>query len=143
MYERILLPTDGSAGAERATEHAIELARLSGGTIIAMNVVDTSAAAAVPEAQAISINELFEEAGSKAVDAVVEQVEAQGIPIETELRTGSAHGEILAVAQERDVDVIVMGTHGRTGLDRVLLGSVADRVIRHADYPVMVTRARK
>lgn len=142
MYDRILLPTDGSQGVQAAVDHAIELASFTDATICALHVVDRGAASAVPEAQAVTIDEILGEAGRRAIEAVVEQADAHDIPVETAIRHGRAHGEIVAGADEMNADVIVMGTHGRAGLDRVLLGSVADRVIRNASKPVLVVRSQ-
>ena len=140
MYDRILLPTDGSDGTQSAIDHAIELAEYTGATLHILYVVDTSVAAAVPEAQTYTISEIFEEAGSQVLDAVRDQATERGVPVETAIRHGSAHTEILAAADESNAEIIVMGTHGRTGINRMLLGSVADRVIRHASQPVLVKR---
>ena len=140
MYERILLATDGSEAAVPAIEHAIELAVHTGATLHIVYVVDQSAAAAVPEAQAYSITDLLEEAGNQAMDDVIARVDERDVDYETDIRYGSAPNEIIAAADEADVDLILMGTHGRSGLDRMLLGSVADRVIRSANQPVLVQR---
>ena len=140
MYDRILLATDGSEAVEPAIDHAIELADHCDATLTVVNVVDASAAAAVPEAQAFTISDILEDAGEEAIVAVTDRAEAMGIPVESEVRHGRAHVEILEAADEIGADLIVLGTHGRSGIDRVLLGSVASRVIRQADQPVLVKR---
>ncbi|WP_135536068.1 universal stress protein [Halostella pelagica] len=137
MYERILLPTDGSEGSQRAIDHAVAIADETGATIHAVNVVDTS------EYQTLDgpIMESIEARGHKALEAVEEVGSRATVAVETTIRHGIPHTEILAAASDLDVDVIVMGTNGRTGLDRVLLGSVAERVVREAIVPVTTVRA--
>lgn len=140
MYEDILVPTDGSDEVESAIDHAIALAAETGARIHALYVVDTATATAVPEAQWTTMEEFLEGAGERALEAVTAQVAERDIPVQTALRHGTPHKEILAYVDERDVDLVVMGTHGRSGLDRVLLGSVTEKVIRQATVPVLVTR---
>lgn len=141
MYSRILLATDGSDAVEPAIEHAIELAAYCDATLYVVSVIDASAASGVPEAQTAPIQEIMEDAAQKAVEAAADRARNRGVAVETMVRNGSVHGEILQAAVDADVDLIVMGTHGRSGLDRLLLGSVADRVIRQASQPVLVKRA--
>lgn len=140
MYEDILLPTDGSDAVERAVEEALHLAELAGGRLHVLYVVDTSAAGGVPEAEAMALREMLEQSGREAIAAVETAAADRDVPVSTVLRGGSAHREIVAYADEADVDLIVMSTHGRAGLDRLLLGSVTERVIRQATRPVLVTR---
>ncbi|NHN49188.1 universal stress protein [Halostella sp. JP-L12] len=137
MYERILLPTDGSEGSRRAIDHAVAIADETGASIHALYVVDTSEYKTLDGPVVDSI----EARGRKALK-VVEEVGARAdVDVETALRRGIPHAEILAAARSLDVDGIVMGTNGRTGLDRVLLGSVAERVVREAKVPVTTVRA--
>ena len=141
MYERILLATDGSDAAQPAIEHAIDLAAFCDATLSALYVVDASAAAAVPEAQAFTITDLLEDAGDQALDVVQALAEERDVTIDPHVRHGRAHREILTAADELDADLIVLGTHGRSGIDRVLLGSVAARVVRQSEIPVLIKRA--
>lgn len=138
MYNEILMPTDGSQGSIAAAEHAIELATTYDAALHALYVVQTTVA---PEADMSGVYEAFEEAGSDAVDNVVERAEAAGVgTVQAQLAHGSPHEQIIAYANDHDIDIIVMGTHGRTGLDRYLLGSVTEKVVRLADVPVMTVR---
>lgn len=131
--ERILVPTDGSEPAERAADVAVDLAAAYDATIEALYVVDTTSAMAEFDL----VVERLERQGERAVDSVVEAADAAGVEATPRLRRGRPHSEILSGAD--DVDVIVMGSHGRTGFDRfVHAGSVTERVVRHADVPVLV-----
>ena len=140
MYDDILVPTDGSPAATGAVEHAIDLAAVTGGRIHALYVVDTATATAVPEAQWVTVEEFLEDAGEEALATVRELAAKSDVGIQTVIRHGGPHEQITAYAGEAAIDLIVMGTHGRSGLDRVLLGSVTEKVIRHADVPVLVKR---
>lgn len=138
MYQQILVPTDGSDGARIAAEHAIELAEQFDASIHAIYALDPGTLA--PEASSDIVLETLQDTGESALETIAEDADAAGIPIETEMLNGSPHRVILDYADENDIDLIVMGTHGRTGLDRFLLGSVTERVVRSADIPVLTVR---
>jgi len=139
MYDRILVPTDGNDGAESALEQAIDLARQYDAALHAIYAIDTPAFSS--EFDVGVVYDAFEELGRKAVGEIAQQANAAGIDtVETAVLTGSPHRAILSYADENDIDLIVMGTHGRRGLDRYLLGSVTERVVRLADVPVLTVR---
>ncbi|MFB6169156.1 MAG: universal stress protein [Haloferacaceae archaeon] len=137
MYDDILLPTDGSEAAEAAVDHAIRLARAFDATVYVLSVIEPVPAV---EMDAAVVHERLAESAERAADRACERLEACGVSHESSVRDGSAHRAILAEADERGVDLVVMGTHGRTGVGRVLLGSVTERVVRNADAPVMAVR---
>lgn len=140
MYDEILLPTDGSPGIEAAVENACYVGKLADARIHALFVVDEHVAGA---AEWDMVVEREEARGEEAVEAVEVAATERGVPVEKHLRRGRPHEEILEAVDEYDVDVVVMGTHGRTGFDRfVTAGSVAERVVRHSEVPVMTARAR-
>lgn len=137
MYDEILLPTDGSDGVQAAIDHALYVAGLADATVHALFVVDERGAAGEWD----MVVEREEERGESAVDAVAAAGNERGVAVERHLRRGTPHEEILDAADAYDVDLVVMGTHGRTGIDRfVNAGSVAERVVRHAPMPVMTAR---
>ncbi len=139
MYKNILIPTDGSDIAEKVAMHAIGLAKAVGAKAYGLYVIDTSAFIGVPtEAIWESMKSLLEEEGKKALEAIEKMAEEGGVECETILNEGSPHKNIVEVAENKDVDLIVMGTAGRVGLDRFLLGSVAEKVVRTAPCPVTV-----
>ncbi|MFD1684980.1 universal stress protein [Halobellus litoreus] len=139
MYDNILVPTDGSAASEGAVDHAIELAKQYDATLHALYVVDTGAYSSMEVGSDIVIEALQEE-GNQAVDRVANRAEDAGVAVETSVRTGIAHRSIVEYVSEEEIDLVVMGTHGRTGVGRFLLGSVAEKVVRTADAPVMTVR---
>jgi nucleotide-binding universal stress UspA family protein len=138
MYDRILAPTDGSDGTRAAVEHAIDLATTYDAALHTIYVVDTNVGldSSIP-----GTLDALEEAGENAIDAVIRRAEAAGVDtIEGVVARGTPHRAVLDYVDEHDVDLVVMGTHGRTGLDRYLLGSVTERVVRLSDAPVLTVR---
>ncbi len=139
MYKNILIPTDGSEIAEQAVEHGVRLAKALNAKVYGLYVIDISAFAGIPtEAVWESMRVLLEEEGKKALASVKKLAEELGVDYETIIKEGIPAEEIVNVAKEKNVDLIVMGTAGRTGLDRFLLGSVAEKVVRTSSCPVMV-----
>ncbi|QLH76004.1 universal stress protein [Halosimplex rubrum] len=139
MYEDILVPTDGSAGASAALEEAIELADQFDATIHSLYVVDLASLGT--EAGAVDMVESFEQTGEEATEAAATRARDAGVTAEASVATGSPHREILEYVDDHGVDLVVMGTHGRTGLERYLLGSVTEKIVRAADVPVLTVRA--
>jgi nucleotide-binding universal stress UspA family protein len=135
MYDRILHPTDGSTGSAHVTLQAIDLAEQYGATIHGINVVDSDTSALLG-----SDSDGLEQRGRDAVDSVERMAEAHGVDVETAVLDGDPAETILDYAEEIGADIIVAGTHGRSGMKRRLLGSVAERLVRHASMPVMTVR---
>lgn len=140
MYDAVLVATDGSAGVSKAIEEAIDIASLADARLHSLYVIDTRHYSTLPDTAWFTLEEAMEEEGEAAVDAVRERAEAANVPVSTAVARGVPHEEILAYADEAEVDLVVMGTHGRSGLDHILLGSVTEKVIRRADMPVLVVR---
>lgn len=141
MYQRILVPTDGSENSMAALDHAVDLAKQYDAAIDALYVVNTGA---LPSPE-ISFREEYVEEGERigheAVQDVVAAAEAEGIEATGAVIHGTPYEEVLEFASETGDDIIVMGTHGRTGLGHFLLGSVAERIVRNADLPVLIVRS--
>jgi nucleotide-binding universal stress UspA family protein len=140
MYDRVLVTTDGSTASEGAIDHAIDLAKQYGATLHALYVVDSAAYASLEMAADVVADELRSE-GAEVVEAIAERAADAGVTAETAIETGVVHRTIVDYADREGIDLVVMGTHGRTGVDRFLLGSVAEKVIRTADAPVMTVRS--
>ena len=140
MYDDILIPTDGSDGVQDAIEEGIGLAKQTTATVHALYIVDDRDYGTLPDAKWIGLQEALETEGERAVEAVAERSEDAGVETVTTIEEGIPQDEIVAYADNEDVDVIVMGTHGRAGVNRLLLGSVTENVIRRTDVPVHVVR---
>ncbi len=138
MYDDILIPTDASPGAEEAIAEALELAALTDATVHALYVVDTTNYPTVPDGKWATIEEALEGEGERAVADIADRAADAGLTAETAVETGTPHTEILDYADANDVDLVVMGTHGQTGIDKVLLGSVTENVLRESDQSVLV-----
>ncbi|WP_435196437.1 universal stress protein [Natronomonas sp. EA1] len=142
MYRTILLPTDGSAPARAALDRALEFAETYDADLHALYVVDAAAFGHLDPDASIIVNG-FEAEGRQVLQETAEAAANAGVSCETAVVHGSPHEGILEYADDHDVDLIVMGTHGRRGLDRFLLGSVTERVIRGSSVPVLTVRARE
>ncbi len=139
MYDKILLPTDGSEGMDDVIEHAVSLAEQHDATLHALYVVNTASLSDLPiDSSWEGINDALTREGKHAMEQVEEI--AGGVELETAMVDGSPAKEIVNYATEESVDVIVMGTSGRSGVDRLLLGSVAERVVRSSPIPVLTIR---
>lgn len=150
MYERILVPTDGSDVAETAVDHAVDLAERYGTTVHALYVVDidavnfglgTEQVDRVRQGKFGEMTEL-EERATAATGVVADAARERGVEVVEEIRVGRPHRIIADYADATDVDLVVMGSHGRAGVERVLLGSVTERFLRSTDRPVLVVDER-
>lgn len=136
MYDTILVPTDGSAPADAALDHAIDLAAACGATVHVLYVVDLPALRAA-RMDTDAIREDYEEEGHAIVERGTKRATEAGVTAVRAVETDVPADVVLDYATDHDVDLIVMGTHGRTGLERFLLGSVTERVLRTASIPVL------
>lgn len=135
MYNKILLPTDGSEGAEAALEHALDLADKYDAELHIVYVADIRVDSTT-DMWANMLGQL-EEIGEEATSDIADRVEETGVEVVTEVIRGIPHKEINSYVGENDIDLITMGTHGRTGIDRLLLGSVTEKIIRTSKKPVL------
>lgn len=140
--DHVLVPTDGSVGALAAADHAIELALATGATLHTINVVNI--AGAWSDFDLGIVYDALEDAGQQAVDEVAERARKAGVQtVETEVQAGTPSRTIIEYTNGHGIDCVVMGTHGRAGLDRLLLGSVAERVVKLADVPVIGVKSQE
>ncbi|WP_276300742.1 universal stress protein [Halorussus lipolyticus] len=142
MYDTLLVPTDGSEHAERAAEHALNVARVFDATVHLVNVVDVQDAGGLFSAGGVdeAFIEQLEDDARETISAV-EALADPGDDVQTAVVRGKPAEGILDYADENDADLVFMGTHGRTGLNRYVTGSVTERVVRLADMPVFTVRA--
>ena len=134
--ERILVALDGSHFSEKALDQALSMAKICNSSLFAISVVDL-----YPEvmAHAPDLEEKLSKEVGETLKRAKETADKENISCETIVRMGGpAHEFIVEEAKERDIDLIVMGTRGKSALERVVMGSVAERVIGHAPCPVMV-----
>ena len=141
---RILVPTDFSKHSEVALTYAVALAEKFGAELILVHVVQDLAlfipdAVAVAPPIAASV-EQFTAVAREALERVAQADNLQRLRVRREVREGTPFYEIIRFAKEAEVDLIVMGTHGHTGLTHVLLGSVTEKVVRKAPCPVLTVR---
>ena len=139
MFERILIATDGSENSERAAKFGIELAKLAGGKLIAMYVADISRMAHLPDDMLLfSIRELLIKEGNEAVEFIEKLASEGGVTCDKVVAEGIPSDEILDYASAEGISIIVLGNVGRTGLDKFLLGSVAEKIVRNSKIPVLI-----
>lgn len=142
MASHVLVPLDGSPQAWAAYEYALDEHPDASVTLLSViNPMDAgySAETALPSA-AEEWYESAKDAAEKRFDEAAQLAADRGVPIETVLEVGRPSATIVEYAAEHDLDVIVMGSHGRKGVSRILLGSVAEAVVRRSPVPVTVVR---
>ena len=136
MYDCILVPTDGSPAMDGVLGHALELASVHDAVVHGLYVVDTGNFATLPmETSWDGVAGVLREEGEQAIEEFERLAGDQGV--ETTIQKGNPSGEIVEYVRRENCDTIVMGTHGRAGIDRLLLGSVAERVVRASPVPVV------
>jgi len=138
LYEKILVPTDGSESTEAAIDYALELAKTLGAHITALSVFDETNYSSIPDLPEHE-SFLYKES-EEAVDRVVEEGKKKGVKVVKKVKSGIPAKEIIEAS--RHFDLIVMGTVGRTGISHLLLGSVAGKVVRFAACPVLVVNGK-
>jgi nucleotide-binding universal stress UspA family protein len=137
MYGRILFPTDGSEGSDIVLEHAIDLAQRYDATLEGLFVGDQRTYAGMAaDIDREQIKEAQASVSEQALERVRSTAEDAGVDVATTHTSGVPAEKIVEVIEEDDVDLVVMGTHGRTGIRRALLGSVAENVIRQSPVPI-------
>jgi nucleotide-binding universal stress UspA family protein len=138
MYDNLLFPTDGSPGATAALDHALDVAAAHGATVHLLNVADTAQDSVTRIGD--EVIDTLETEGERIVDEAAARANERGVSTETVVLQGEPYSTIVDYADERETDLVVMPTHGRKGLERFLLGSVTERVVRRANVPVLTVR---
>ncbi len=139
-YKKIMVATDGSKLCKKAVETGIEISKLSGAKLYAVYVIIPTTHSARDFGWEKAAMEHFRNEGEKATGFVEEAGKAAGVEVESLLLEGHPADKIVEFAEQNDIEMIVMGTLGKSGLDRFLLGSVAENVVRHSKTPVLVVR---
>jgi len=142
QLKRIVVGTDFSETAEHAVDAAVDLAVQVGGEVSLVHAYELPMYS-FPDGVVVSSPDIAQKITTDALgrlEAAIEKRKARGIPIKSMLRMGAPWDELNGVAAEENADVIVVGTHGRRGFSRVMLGSVAERMVRTALRPLLVIR---
>lgn len=140
LFKKILIPTDGSEYTKAAVREGLEMAKATGAEVTALYVVDQTSFINFPmDSTIVSVYTLLEREGEEAMEYVKKEAEALGVKLTTRIEEGSPSRKIVDLSAEHDL--VVMGTLGRTGFSKLLLGSVAERVVRFAKCPVLVVRS--
>jgi len=145
-YHRILWPTDFSPLAKAALPHAVGLAAESGAELVLLHVLPSLAAYAVPDlsgALSVSLQRKTRAAAQRQLRRLETQVKVPNFRLHTLLTEGVPFDQILRAAKRLRCDLIVLATHGRTGLAHAIMGSVAENVVRRAPCPVLTVRPQK
>ena len=150
MYEKILVPTDGSTVAENAVEHALDIAEQYGAEVHALYVVDVDSMSLALGAEQLDRIETgrfdeMDEVKSKADEAtgyVADRAGERGLGAVEHVSSGRPYEKVASYAEGNDIDLVVMGSHGRSGIKRALLGSVTERTLRETHVPVLVVDVR-
>jgi nucleotide-binding universal stress UspA family protein len=141
MFHQILVAIDGSKISDKALETAIEEARVWKATVHAIYVVETGLFSSLPMDNTWEIlYSMLEKEGDKAISAAREKAEKQGVKIEAVLKQGHAGNEIVRAAKDLAADLVIVGSHGKSEVDRLLLGSVSSFVVSNCGTNVMVVR---
>jgi len=144
--KKILFPTDFTEGALAALPYAADLAKSFNAKLYLLHVIyDMSTSTGLPVAQ-VPLNAMYEEmqkGAEKELEKVVAEMGVELKNVETHVIRGVPYEEIRKFARENAVDLIVMGTHGRSGFDRIIFGSTAEKVVRKAVCAVLTVRSQK
>jgi nucleotide-binding universal stress UspA family protein len=143
----ILLPTDGSDCSAKAMAYALSFATQYGGRVVALHVIDRRweeqtrlVFAEVGQDLTEKVRKGYEEEAGRILQEVTGAADKVGVAVDCKVLTGIPFEEIVCAARELPADIIIMGTHGRAGMSHLLLGSVAEKVVRRASCPVLTVR---
>ena len=148
MYRHILIPTDGSELAHKAVVHGLGLAKSVGAKVTALTVEASFNVYDVPASQMAKMSAAFDEYteqvkkhAARVLSKVADEAKAAGVPCETlQVTQDRPYESIVATAKDKGCDLIVMASHGRTGIAAMVLGSVTNKVLAHTTIPVLVCR---
>lgn len=146
MFKKILVPVDGSEPSDAAVAFAVRLARDQNAKVIFVHVCEYAKIAAMVGGPTVGVDPAYaleaeRETGEAALQSATDRAKNGAVECERVIEEGPCVDTILEVARDHKADVIVIGSHGRGGIARALLGSVAEGVLRHTRIPVLVTRA--
>lgn len=131
MFKKIMIPTDGSEYAERAVKVGLSLARELGSRVVALHVLDE---------KLMLPFEVLEEEGQDILEQVRKEGQEINVPVDTMMLFGNPRRDMAKIVTKSEVDLVIIGTHGRTGVEKLLMGSVAENALRTVPVPVMLVK---
>lgn len=144
MFQKILVPTDGSALATSAATTAVQLAKTQGAQVVGVYVIDPFPYIGIGDASAAGLQAYLAEAkavAGQALDALARVCAAEGVPfVGDTIERNVVYEGVIETANAEDCDLIVMASHGRQGVKALILGSVAQKVLTHARMPVLIVK---
>lgn len=140
MYKKIVVAVDGSEVSKNAFRHAVELTRQNNGALTVIHIVPQIETLDIETFKPESLRKGMMQEGEKILSEVRELAGKSGITVQASVEEGVPFEKICEVADKSDADLIVMGSHGRSGIGKVLIGSVTERVISRTSCPVLVVK---
>jgi len=145
LFGKVLVPVDGSPPSDAAVEFAVRFAADQAAELVFVNICEVARVAGMLSSSTMTVDPSYalaaeRESGDEALAAAVRMAEQGRIPCQAIHEDGACVDSILSIARREGADVIVVGSHGRSGIARAMLGSVAEGILRRADVPVLVTR---
>jgi nucleotide-binding universal stress UspA family protein len=142
VFTNILVAMDGSEASQRALSDAVDLAKLCNAKLHAIYVVETGLFSSLPMEGTVEIMySVLEKEGEEVMERAKKYAAGKGITVITHMNQGHAGSEILALAEEEKADLIIVGSHGKSNTDRLLIGSVSTFVVAHSTITTMVVRS--
>lgn len=140
---RILCPVDFSDASRNAVRYAHEFAKGMGASLVLLNVVEPRPMAVDMSLSYVPLEEDLEKAAREDLEEIIRTEREKGVEVQAEVEIGTPSEVILEKAEELDVNLVILGSHGKTGLSRLLMGSVAESVVRKATCPVLIVKAEE
>lgn len=131
MFNTIMVPTDGSEPAKRAEDMALSLAKKLGSTVVAVHIIDD---------KLIYPYEVLEDEGKAILHKLHEKGQEIGVEVHDILIVGSPTHDMAKITQKAGADLVVISTHGKSGLEKILMGSVAGNTLKHVNVPVLLIK---
>ncbi len=131
MFNKIMVPSDGSKFAQKAEDVAIDLAKKLGSTVVAVHIIDE---------KLIYPFDVMEEEGNEILSKISEKGNANDVKVDEVLIFGNPRHDMKKITEKSHADLVVIGSHGRSGLEKILMGSVAENALKTVDMPVLLVK---
>ncbi len=147
MFKKVLVPLDGSELSESALTHVTDIiSDCHAADVVLIRIkepLDPNVIGTLDAKVAVELDEAYRDEAARYLDKVVETLKEKGIAAKTEVLSGNPAEEIIKYSQKNDIDLIIMSTRGRSGISRLVFGSVAEKVIRNSTVPVLIKPPRQ